>query len=173
VCLVRPFVVPCPVSRSPHPVQMRAGRGPVRTERVCDRLATQNGCTGWKGRCGGSGPRGVSASFFLSFVPSPSPRIPLSPPSLAHTTFPIVFQHLVELQIRISVARRLFPFLQVPPLIWQSCFRAPSFGCCIRRGGGVGKAESVFCLLCCAAIWTLRCDFTLAFFLFGEFPHQC
>jgi hypothetical protein len=34
VCLVRPFVVPCPVSRSPHPVQMRAGRGPVSTERV-------------------------------------------------------------------------------------------------------------------------------------------
>ncbi len=58
VCLVRPFVVPCPVSRSPHPFKMRVGCGPVGAERVCDRLATQNGCTGWKGRCGGSGPPG-------------------------------------------------------------------------------------------------------------------
>ncbi len=37
-----------------------------------------------------------------------------------------------------------FHSFKSPPLIWQSCFRAPSFGCCIRRGEGVGKAESVF-----------------------------
>jgi hypothetical protein len=185
VCLVRPFVVPCPVSRSPHPFKMRVGCGPVGAERVCDRLATQNGCTGWKGRCGGSGPPGrggggwARSSFFRSSrLPSlVFLSLSLSPPSLARTAFPIVFQHLVELQIRISVVRRIFSIPSSHPidlaivLSWRRHLVVVSGGG--RRGWG--KAESVFCLLFCAAIWTLRCDFTLAFFsfCFCGFPYQC
>lgn len=157
------------------PVKMRIGCGPVGIARVCYRLATQSGCTGWKGRCGGSGPRGLSASFFLSFV------LPVFLPSSSSLSA-VVGTHRIPNCVPAS------RWVANPNICCKAIFSIPSspphwFGnrAFVRRhlvvvsggGRGWGRRSRFFFLLCCAAIWTLRCDFTLAFVLFCGFPHQC